>query len=69
MMPTLRQIKTLNQLLVDLYALRIPPERVIFSRRGDKPFVILVAEPRHEIKEARWYYIEWHGRYYKKYEK
>lgn len=68
-MPTLGQINTLNQLLLDLYASNIPPQTITFSRRGDKPFVTLIAEPRHDLKEARWYYIENDGRFYKVYGK
>ena len=61
MMPTLKQIERLNQLLLDLYYMQIPPESIKFSRRDNKPFVIVVAEPIHDIQEARWYYINWLG--------
>ena len=61
MMPTLSQIKRLNQLLLDLYNLNILPSIVKFSRRQNNPFIILVAEPIHDIQEARWYYINHEG--------
>ena len=61
MIPTLKQIKRLNQLLLDLHALGVPPEIVKFSHRSDKPFIILIAEPIHDIKESRWYFINHNG--------
>ena len=61
MMPTLRQIKKLNQLLLDLYVMKVPPSSIVFSEKEGKPRVGLIAEPIHEIQEARWYYIDWQG--------
>ena len=61
MMPTLRQIKRLNQFLIDLYAMNISPEVIKFSRRGDKPFIIISVEPIHDLKMARWITIDWEG--------
>lgn len=62
MMPTLRQIERLNRLLMDLYNMKIPPESIKFSRRGDKPFIIVIAEPIYDIKKARWFNIYWDGK-------
>ncbi len=61
MMPTLRQIKRLNQLLLDLYVMKIPPEVIKFSRRGNKPFIMISAEPMHDIKKVRWFEINSEG--------
>ncbi|OGI20731.1 MAG: hypothetical protein A3B68_09340 [Candidatus Melainabacteria bacterium RIFCSPHIGHO2_02_FULL_34_12] len=61
MMPTLRQIKRLNQFLLDAYVMKIPPEYIKFSRREDKPFIIIQLEPIHDIKMARWIEINWEG--------
>ena len=61
MMPTLKQIERLNQFLLDLYSMKVPPEIVKFSRRGNKPFIIIQIEPLHNIKMTRWYTINWRG--------
>lgn len=61
MMPTLRQIKRLNQFLLDLYSLSIIPEVIRFSRRGNRPFIMITVEPIHDIKRERWFTIDWEG--------
>jgi len=61
MMPSLKQIRMLNQLLLNLYNIKIPPEVIKFSRRGNKPFIIIQIEPIHDLKMARWFVIDWEG--------
>ena len=55
MMPTLRQIKRLNQFLLDLYVMKVPPSSIVFSEKEREPPVGLIVEPIHDIQEARWY--------------
>ena len=61
MMPTLEQINRLNRFLLDLYAMDIPPESIKFSRRGHRPFIIIQAEPIHDLRMERWFTINWEG--------
>ena len=61
MMPTLRQIKKLNQMLLDLYVIKVAPSSIVFSEEKGKPRIGLIVEPIHDIQEARWYYIDWQG--------
>ena len=60
-MPSLKQIKRLNQLLIDLHILNIPPSIIKFSHRVNKPYIIVIAEPIHDLKESRWYFINSNG--------
>ena len=61
MMSPLRQLKKLNQILLDWYVMKIPPASIIFSEKDRKPRILLTAKPIHDIQEARWYYINWLG--------
>ena len=61
MMPTLEQIKRLNQFLLDIYLMKIPPQIIQFSHRKDKPFIIIQLEPIHDLKMARWITIDSEG--------
>ena len=61
MMPTLEQIKTLNQFLLNIRVTNISPEIIKFSRRGIKPFIIITVEPIHDIRMGRWFTIDWEG--------
>lgn len=61
MMPTLRQIKRLNGFLIYLYGIGVSPDVIKFSRREDKPFIIIQLEPIHDIKMARWFVIDSKG--------
>ena len=58
MMPTLRQLKSLKQLLFDLHYLSITPSAIKFSKRQNKPFIIIVAESNPSTKDAKWYCID-----------
>lgn len=61
MMPTLEQIERLNRFLVYLYGIGVSPEVIKFSKREDKPFIIIQLEPIHDIKMTRWFVINWEG--------
>ena len=61
MMPTLKQIKRLNELLLDLYSMHISPEVIKFSYRGNRPFIIVTIEPIHDIRKERWFTIDLEG--------
>lgn len=61
MMPTLMQISELNKRLIYLYNMGIPPELIQFSRRGDKPYIIIYTKPIHDIRETRWFTIDHEG--------
>lgn len=68
MLPTLEQIKRLNQLLTDWYYMGVSPSSVIFSEEDGKPRVLVIAEPIHEAEKARWFIINWKGEIDKSYE-
>ena len=58
MMPTLRQIKRLSHLLMDLHMQHISPGTVCFVEKNNKPLVII--ESQLSIKKLV-YYISWKG--------
>ena len=61
MMPTLKQIKKINELLLEYHFLKIPPSGIVFSELEGKPRVCIMLEPIHDLQHARWYYMDWQG--------
>lgn len=61
MMPTLRQIERLNRFLIYLHGIGVSPDIIKFSRREDKPFIIIQLEPIHDIRMVRCFVINWEG--------
>lgn len=61
MKPTLRQLKSLHHLLMDLYFLKISPKEIKFSESGNKPIITLTTEALPDSNDPAKYCIDSDG--------
>ena len=62
MFPTLRQLRKLTGLIMELHSIHISFSEIKIEKKFDRPMIVLVTEPINEVREPVYYYVDWQGR-------